>query len=261
MELEKLFGLGGRVAIVTGGAGLYGRAISEGLCEAGATVIVASRSEAGFNESCAALAKKYPIRHMKLDIKDDASVAELISGVESEYGKIDILVNNAVTPPFARSIADSSGDDWRAAFSGNAASMLVMSREAAAGMVQRKSGVIINISSIWGIVAPDYGAYEIAKQSPNPIAYGFIKGGVNMFTRSLASQLAPHGVRVNAISPGGIADDTDTEVYRKIYLGKVPLGRWAQPEDIKGAVVYLASDSASYVTGENIVIDGGYTIR
>ena len=96
---------------------------------------------------------------------------------------------------------------------------------------------------------------------PNPIAYSFIKGGLNMFTRSLASAAAPSGIRVNCISPGGIADDSDTDFYRDVYRQKTLLGRWAQPEDIKGAVIYLASDASAYVTGANLVIDGGYTIR
>lgn len=261
MGLEKLFGLTGKIAVVTGGAGLYGYAISEALCEAGATVIVASRSDGAFMEKCAGLVGRYPIFHRRLDMTDPGSVGALIAGIREEYGRLDILVNNAVTTPFGKSLHDTEPADWTSCFENNAVSLLTLCQRAADVMREQKSGVILNISSIWGTVSPDYGAYAEAGQSPNPIAYSFLKGGVNMLTRALASQLAPYGIRVNAVSPGGIADDTDTEIYREIYRKKTPLGRWAEPEDIKGAIVYLCSDAASYVTGENLVIDGGYTIR
>ena len=246
--------------MVTGGAGLYGYAVSEALCEIGATVVVASRSDDAFKEKCAGLAKDYPIYHYKLDLTSEESIGSLVGAVNDDHGRIDILVNNAVTP-FGRSLEDTSAEEWKKALEGNVLSLLLLCQKAAAGMAERGGGAILNISSIFGTVAPDYELYREAGMSPNPILYSLVKGGVNMFTRSLASYLAPAGVRVNCISPGGIADETDTELYRTAYTRKTPLGRWAEPEDIKGAVMYLASDASRYVTGANVVVDGGYTIR
>ena len=260
MKYCEMFDCTGRIAIVTGGAGLYGHAISEALCQAGATVIVASRSDKVFNERFTDMKKIHPIYHYKLDLTDVESMKSFVDKAVRDFGGMDILVNNAVTP-FGRSIDDTSAFEWTEALNGNVLSLFLLCQMAANDMRKRKKGVIINISSIWGSVAPDYGLYTQANMSPNPIAYSFIKGGINMFTRSLASFLAPDGIRVNCISPGGIADETDTEYYRRAYASKTPLGRWAEPEDIKGAVIYLASDASNYVTGENIMVDGGYTIR
>ena len=259
MKANDLFLLHGRTAVVTGGAGLYGYAITEALAEAGANVIVASRSDALFNEKCADLASKYIVSHEKLDITESSSIDATLDKINIRYGKLDILINNAITPPFGRDVLSSNDDDWAGALSGNLLSLMQICRKAADLMLEHKSGCIVNISSIWGQVAPDYTAYQEAKMQANPIAYSVVKGGMNMFTKALASQLGPHGIRVNCISPGGIADDSDTETYRAIYKRKTPLDRWAEPEDIKGAVLYFASDASAYVTGQNLTVDGGYT--
>ncbi len=257
----KDFSCSGKVAVVTGGAGLYGWAITEALAGAGAEVIVASRSKKAFEVKAASLSREAKVRHFALDMTDENSIAALVSAVDKEFGGIDILVNNAMTPPFGSCLDNTPMEDWKTALANNGASLLTMSQKAAESMKKRGGGVILNISSIWGVVSPDYDAYFQAGMNPNPIAYSFVKGGFNMATRAMASYLASSNIRVNAICPGGVADETDAESYREVYRSKTPMKRWAQPEDIQGAVVFLCSDASKYVTGVHLLVDGGYTIR
>jgi NAD(P)-dependent dehydrogenase (short-subunit alcohol dehydrogenase family) len=258
MELADLFGCKDRVAIVSGGAGLYGFAISEALCMAGAHVIVASRSDQRFASKAAQLKESYSIRHYSLDLRSEKSIAETFDRAMREFGRVDIVVNNALTP-VGRTLEQTSVTAWQDSMQGNILGLYLMSRHAAKIMQAQKSGSIINISSIYGVVAPDFQMYAEAGSGPNPVDYGFIKGGMVMFTKTLASYLGPDQVRVNCIVPGGINDDTDTPAYVAAYQRKVPLRRWARPNDIMGAVIFLASDAASYVTGATIAVDGGYT--
>lgn len=258
MELEKIFGCSGRVAIVSGGAGLYGFAISEALAEAGATVIVASRHAGQFRQKTAGSPAGARMHHRVLDLMSEESIEGLFSGTVAEFGRVDIVVNNALTP-VGGSLAGAPAERWRRSLEGNALGLFLMCRHAAAAMKPRRSGSIINIASIWGVVAPDYRTYDETGSAPNPVDYGFVKGGMVMFTRTLASNLGPDGIRVNCIVPGGIHDETDTPEYVAAYARKVPLGRWALPGDIKGAAIFLASDASSYVTGAVLPVDGGYT--
>lgn len=258
MELADIFGCKGRVAIVSGGAGLYGFAISEALCVAGAHVIVASRSDAMFARKVAQLGAKYSIRHYVLDLMSEESIAGVFDRAMREFGRVDIVVNNALTP-VGRTLEQTSTEAWKHSMQGNILGLYLMSRHAARIMQAQRAGSIINIASIWGVVAPDYRMYAETNSAPNPVDYGFMKGGMVMFTKTLASHLGPSQVRVNCIVPGGINDDTDTPEYVAAYQRKVPLGRWAAPADIMGAVIFLASDAAGYVTGTTITVDGGYT--
>ena len=258
MTSSPLFSCQGRVAIVTGGAGLYGFAISEALAEAGATVIVASRDASLFGAKTARLPKPLPLHHRPLDLNSEASIVALFESVRNEFGRVDVLVNNALAS-VGRGLSDTPVTQWMQSAQANIVGLYTTCREAAAAMKAAGGGSIINIASIWGTVAPDYAAYAETGSSPNPVDYGFIKGGMLMFTRTLASRLGADRIRVNSIIPGGVADETDNPEYVRLYARKVPLGRWAVPEDIKGAVVYLASNASSYVTGTSITVDGGYT--
>ena len=255
---SPLFSCSGRVAIVTGGAGLYGFAISEALAEFGATVVVASREKRLFESKTALLPRPLPLHHRFLDLNDESSIVGLVRTVRAEFGRVDILVNNALTP-VGSTLENTSTEQWRRSAQGNIIGHYLICREGVEAMKQTGGGSIINIASIWGVVAPDFSAYAETNSAPNPVDYGYIKGGLLMFTRTLASYLGPHKIRVNSIVPGGVADDTDNPDYVARYTRKVPLGRWARPEDIKGAVVYLASDASAYVTGASIAVDGGYT--
>ncbi len=258
MDSSHLFSCDRKVAIVSGGAGLYGFAISEALAGAGATVIAASRDKRLFESKKARLAKTLPIHHRTLDLTNEGSIEALFKDVQQEFGRVDIVVNNALTP-VGKTLEATPVEAWTRSMQGNILSLYLMCRQAAAAMKLQGGGSIINISSIWGTVAPDFLTYAETGSAPNPIDYGFIKGGMLMFTRTLASYLGRHRIRVNSIVPGGIHDETDSEAYIKAYARKVPLGRWAVPDDIKGAIVYLASDASAYVTGTNLTVDGGYT--
>lgn len=258
MELEQIFSCQGQVAIVSGGAGLYGFAISHALCQAGATVVVASRSDAAFRQKTKALTSKYPLHHRTLDLCREASIGRLFETVQRDFGRLDIVVNNALTP-VGGTLEKTPTEKWTRSMQGNVLGLFLMCRAAGEAMRAQKRGSIINISSIWGSVAPDFATYAETQSSPNPVDYGFIKGGMIMFTRTLASYLGQYNIRVNCIVPGGIHDDSDNEKYIAAYARKVPLRRWAVPDDIKGAIVFLGSNASAYITGTNVVVDGGYT--
>lgn len=258
MELDKLFSCAGKVAIVSGGAGpLYGSAISEALCQAGATVVVASRSNQRFSQKVARAGTKNPMHHRRLDLTEEESIKDLFQNVKKDFGRVDIVVNSALSP-MGKTLEGTPSEVWQRSMQGNILGLYLMCRYASEIMQKQKSGNIINISSIWGVVAPDLATYEETKSSPSPVDYGFIKGGMIMFTRTLASYLGRYNIRVNCIVPGGISDETDNAQYIAAYTRKVPLGRWAFPEDIKGAIVFLASNASAYVTGTCVTIDGGY---
>ena len=238
---------------------MYGFAITEALCQAGATVVVASRSDALLQKKAGSLKKKYPLHHHRLDLLNEDSIRDLFQDVLRDFGRVDIVVNNALTP-LGGTLEKTPTEKWFESIKGNILSQFLMCRGAAAAMsVGKQGGSIINISSIWGEVAPDFQTYAETGSAPNPVDYGFIKGGMLQFTRTLASYLGKEKIRVNSIVPGGISDDTDSKQYVAAYARKVPLGRWANPDDIKGAVIFLASNASAYVTGTNVVVDGGYT--
>lgn len=258
MSIYELFSLDGKVALVTGGAGLYGKFISEALAEAGATVYIASRDE----NKCEILASEltkigYKAFAGRLDQSDEGSVIDLYKRIINESGKIDILVNNAVLRPMKS--YDDSIDNFRLSMEVNATGLFLVTRIFSKNMIERKSGSIINIASIQGMVGPDFTLYEGTEMDVPP-DYFFHKGGLINLTRYLASKLGPYNIRVNVISPGGLfANQNPTFVKR--YSDRTFLGRMAKGEDIKGAVVFLASDASLYITGTNIIVDGGYTAK
>jgi len=237
-----MFSLKGRVAIVTGGRGLYGAPISEGLAEAGAHVIVASRDR----EACDAFAaglqgKGLSAEGAQLDLADERSVKALAAEVTNRHGRIDVLVNNAV----------SRGDygDFE-----------TLTREVLKPMKAAGAGSIINISSIQGVTAPHFPYYEEGQSSPS--GYTFEKWGLVGFTKWLAAMYGKDGIRANAVSPGGYhpqLQETRPRFY-ETYAQHTPLHKWPDRDDIKGPVCFLASDAARYVTGHNLVMDGGFTI-
>jgi len=255
--LEK-FSLLGKVAIVTGGAGLYGRFIVEGLAEAGAFVYIASRNI----ERCRGIAEEfkkegYKVEAARLDQSDEESVNDLKEKIIREKGRIDILVNNAVLRPM-RSYYDDI-EKFRISMEVNAVGIFNLTRTIGEVMKNQRNGSIINISSIQGIVGPDFTLYEGTDMDVPP-DYFFHKGGLINLTRYFASRLGPYNVRVNSVSPGGLYAGQD-ERFVERYSKRTFLGRMAEGEDIKGVVVFLASDASSYITGTNIIVDGGYTAK
>ncbi|MCM8762293.1 MAG: SDR family oxidoreductase [Candidatus Omnitrophica bacterium] len=256
--LEK-FSLKGKIAIVTGGAGLYGRCIVEGLAEAGAYVYIASRNVRNCNKLAEELKDKgYSVSGAELDQTDTESIIRLKDRVIAEQGKIDILVNNAVLRPMKG--PDGPIEDFELSMKVNATGVVNITRIIAEEMKKKKSGVIINISSIYGVLGIDPYLYEGTDMGLWAPDYAFHRAGIINITRYYASLLGPYNIRVNCISPGGLFTNQHPKFVER-YNRKTFLGRMANTEDIKGVVVFLASDASSYITGENIMMDGGLSAK
>ena len=261
MNVLESFSLKGKVALLTGGAGLYGRQIAEALAEAGATTCIASRNLAEQEAVAAGLrAAGGDVTALPLDLDDEASIRALVETIAQRFGRLDILVNNAVTR-----CACASWDQPMEAFDKslriNASALFCLTRLAAEEMKKTGGGSVINIGSYMGIRGPDplnYVGTDMMK-TPSPI-YFFEKGGMVNFTRFAASVLGPHGIRVNAIHPGGLLNN-QPEAFVRNYSANTLLGRLANETDLKGAIVFLASDASAYLTGTNIPVDGGYTAK
>ncbi len=259
VHIRELFSLKDRVAMVTGGAGRYGRQICEALAEAEATVIVASRNDGKCAEFAEELTEEgHDAAGLRLDLLDEKSVLNTAEEIKSRWGKLDVLFNNAVSVK-ASPFEGHSENDWAHDVSQNSAGLYRACRVFGNLMAQRNSGSIINIASIYGLVSPDFRIYDGHSEMTNPPSYGFFKAGMIQLTRYLAVYFAPAGVRVNCISPGGLFSTTMPAPFVEKYAERTPLGRMAGANDLKGAAVFLASDASAYITGQNLVVDGGYT--
>jgi NAD(P)-dependent dehydrogenase (short-subunit alcohol dehydrogenase family) len=253
-----LYRLAGKVALVSGGTGIVGNPIATVLSEAGATVIIASRDA----ERCRVLAQSLSQQGSKaegerLDLSSEQEIRDLRDRILKQHGRLDILFNNAV----ARAGGDlrhTTAGDWEETMRVNSTGVFLASQIFSEPMQAQKSGSIINISSIYGMVGPDFSIYEGTAMS-NPVNYSFAKSGIIGLTRYLASFLGPFGVRVNCLSPGGFWTEDTPQVFVRNYSRRTLLGRMAVPDDIKGAALFLASEASAYVTGQNIAIDGGWT--
>jgi NAD(P)-dependent dehydrogenase (short-subunit alcohol dehydrogenase family) len=273
IPVMDLFRLDGRVAVVTGGAGIYGTVITTALAEAGARVVIAARGVERCEEKAAELRESgFDARAMPLDLTSDESLLALRERVVAEMGHVDVLFNNAagralgtaleqMERKFALARAEMAGMSrqmWEGAMSVNASGLFVCSQVFGEQMKsQGQGGAIVNISSIYGMVGPDFGIYN-GTEMVNPPDYSFSKGGIINFTRYLATCYAPHGIRVNCISPGGYYTG-QPEPFLSNYERRTPLGRMACWNDLKGAAVFLASDASQYITGQNLAVDGGWT--
>ncbi|MCC6328419.1 MAG: SDR family oxidoreductase [Acidobacteria bacterium] len=257
MNTIDLFRLDGRIALVTGGAGIYGVHISRALAEAGAHVVIASRNL----DQCQKTAGELSDEGLKasaavLDLGSSGSIQALCDEVVSEFGKLDILFNNAV----ARAGGDPSTvteEDWVSAMKVNSTGFFMSCKIFGEQMIKQRSGVIVNISSIYGVVGPNFNIYE-GTDITSPANYAFAKGGMINFTRYAASYYGRFGIRVNCISPGGFQTD-QPDIFIENYAKQSLLGRMATDDDIKGAAVFLASDASAYITGHNLMVDGGWT--
>ena len=270
--VQQLFDLSGRVAIVTGGAGLLGKQFSEALVEAGASVVIASRTLdncRAWADELAAYAATLPgwrerdaataALPLAVDVTDPASSNKLVAATLDHYGRVDVLVNNAYTRGTPAPPEDLTPEAWRTWIDAGLSGAFYCAQAAAKPMLAQGSGSIINISSMYGVVGTDVRMYPPGMPVNASAAYGAIKGGLINLTRTLAVVWAPQGVRVNCISPGGFPSTTvNTEFYGR-FVDKVPLGRMGSRNDLKGAVVFLASDAGAYVVGHNLLVDGGWT--
>ena len=261
---NNLFRLDGRVAIVTGGRGLYGAGISEGLCEMGAVVIVASRSGEKCEEFAAALREKgYEAHGLALDLSDDGSIARFVAEVVARFGKIDILVNNAVDRRNMTSLQAATRQKLRDSAEVNLNGQILLSQAVIPHMKANGGGSIVNISSMRGLDCPHFPFYPEA-MGDQPVNYTTEKWAMVGLTKYMAGRYGKDRIRVNCVAPGGfnpgLADDPEKKQFVKTYIENCPLGCWANEDDIKGPVIFLASDAANYVTGATLVMDGGWTI-
>lgn len=261
-KLQELMNLAGRVGLVTGGAGHLGRTISETLAELGAAVAVLDKS--GSRVVADDLAARYgiPTLGIDIDLADENAVRNVPEQVADALGGLDVLVNNAAfvgssglagwVVPFE----EQSVDTWRQAMEVNLTAVFGLSQAAVPFMAGKTCGSIVNVASIYGVLGPDWSLYEGTAMG-NPAAYAASKGGLIQFSRWLATTVAP-SIRVNAISPGGV-ERGQPEAFRQRYESRTPLRRMACEEDFKGVVAFLASDASAYVTGQNIIVDGGWS--
>jgi len=257
-----VFSLKGKVAVVTGGGGHLGSAISEGLAEFDANLVIASKNLKKCEELSMRLSKEYGIkaRGIELDTRSFESITSCLEVIYTEMGSIDILVNNAAFGKTNISIESVSEKDWMEGIDGTLNGVFRCTQKVIPYMRKKKYGAIINISSMYGIVSPDDRIYGNSGYN-NPPDYGAGKAAILQFTRYAACHLANDGIRVNAISPGpfpGLDVQKNTSFITNLK-NRVPLGRIGMPSEIKGAVVFLASAASSYVTGQNIIVDGGWT--
>jgi len=258
MHVRELFDLSGRVALVTGGAGIYGLPISRALAEAGAQVIIASRNPDRHRAAVDHLrAEGLAVVHQPMDQGDEASIRAGRDAVLERFGRLDILVNNAVARPIRR-YDEATPERWAESLRVNATGLFLVTQLCLEPMQAQSRGSIINIASIYGVVGNDFGLYA-GLGMDSPPDYSFHKGGLINLTRYLATRFAPHGIRVNCVSPGGFQTETMPEEFVRRYSARTPLGRLAREDDIKGVIVFLASDASAYVTGQNICVDGGWT--
>jgi NAD(P)-dependent dehydrogenase (short-subunit alcohol dehydrogenase family) len=257
VNVREAFDLSGTTALVTGGAGQYGVPISEALAEAGAHVIVASRDLDACERAASRLRETGLFASAEqYDQADAGSIEALRDRVCAQHGAIDVLVNNSVARPMRR--YEDPLEAWNASMEVNATGLFAISRAFLQPMMDRGSGSLINIASVQSAVAPDFNNYE-GTQMSTPPDYHFHKHGMIGLTRYLAAMAGPYGVRVNAISPGGFETSALPASFRERYCRRVFLRRMAKHDDIKGAVVFLASRASGYITGQNLMIDGGYT--
>ena len=261
---KDLFSLDGKVAIVTGGRGLYGAGISLGLCEMGATVVIASRNGAACEEYAKELrAQGYSAIGLSLDLSDDESIKALTKEVIDRYGKIDVLVNNAVDRRNMVSLQDATREKLQNSADTNLQGQILLSQAVLEYMIPAGGGNIINISSMRGLDCPHFPFYP-ESWGDQPINYTTEKWAMVGMTKYMAGRYGKHNIRVNCIAPGGfnpgLAEDPDKKAFQKTYIDNCPLGCWANEDDIKGPVAFLASDAAGYITGATLVMDGGWTI-
>jgi NAD(P)-dependent dehydrogenase (short-subunit alcohol dehydrogenase family) len=256
---DGLFDLTGDVVLVTGGGGLIGADVCRAIECHGGTAIVAEYDE---ERGVVVASQLERGEFVHLDITDPASIDEVCDYVFAEYGRLDGLVNLAYprTEDYGQVFESVDKDDLIENISLHLGGYYAMTRTAVLRMLEHEcEGSVVNFSSIYGMQAPDFSIYD-GTDMTSPVEYAILKAGLLNFTRYLASYLGAYEIRVNGVSPGGVFDG-QRERFIENYERNVPLGRMAEPEDVLGAVVYLLSDATSYVTGHNLVVDGGWTIK
>ncbi|MBZ9795869.1 glucose 1-dehydrogenase [Mesorhizobium sp. ES1-4] len=251
--LGRLFGLEGKHAFITGASRGLGLAFAEALASAGARVTIGGRKADDLKAAADGLrAAGYSIAEAVIDVTDTRSVDRAIMAAETGTGPIDILVNNAGIQRRAP-LETFSDADWDALMATNLDGVFKVSRAVAKGMIERRGGSIINVSSVQSVLA-----------RPSIAPYAASKGAITMLTKSMAGEWGQHGVRVNAIAPGYFKTELNAalvadETFSTWLTGRTPMRRWGEVRELAGAAVFLASDAASFVSGQTLLVDGGIT--
>lgn len=268
-DYRDLFSLAGKVAVVTGGVGILGRHFCSGLAAQGAAVVVVDLDQ----EECDRLAEQItrqfgvPALGITCDVAERVQVEAMTARVLERFGQVDVLLNNAAGKTkdlgaFFAPLEDYGEEAWREVMAVNVDGLFLVARAVGREMARVGRGSIIQTASIYGVVAPDQRIYEgsfyLDRVINTPPVYSTSKAAVLGLTRHLATYWGAKGVRVNTLTPGGV-ESGQNEIFKQRYSARVPLGRMAQARELVGAVVWLASDASSYVTGQNIVVDGGLT--
>jgi NAD(P)-dependent dehydrogenase (short-subunit alcohol dehydrogenase family) len=271
----KLFALHGRTAIVTGGAGLLGAEFCRTLAKAGAAVVVADRDKLGASMLAESLVdENLSATCIETDVTDPQSVEKMVKAAVNIHGRVDILVNSAALDPkfdpqhrSEDNQETSSGafeyfplDAWNAAMNVNLTGAFLCCQAVGRVMLAQTSGVMINIASIYGMVGPDQRLYQRPGEAQQfkPVYYSVTKAGILGMTNYLATYYAGKNIRVNALTPGGVYNGHDDQ-FLQAYAARTVMGRMAHKDEMNGALLFLASDASSYMTGANLVVDGGWT--
>ena len=259
MSALEMFSIRGRVVVLTGGSGLYGRGLAAMLAEAGATLVIASRGLEKLQQVAAEeTARDFTEHAEQLDQSDEKSVLALRDRVLAKFGRVDGLVNNSVARPMKSPDAPVSA--WEESMRVNATGLFLMTRAFGEAMSAKKSGSIVNIGSMQGMIGPSLELYTGTDMGVPPPDYFFHKGGMENLTRFYAGILGPHNVRVNCLAPGGFFNH-QPEPFLTRYSEHTMLGRMAGERDLGGAVIFFLSDASRYITGANLPVDGGYTAK
>ncbi len=276
--LDDLFRLDGRVAVVTGGMGRLGSQYVQALMHAGASVAAFDVAAVPSPRVATLIAQRHPVSSHVVDILDKPALAAAMQDVVARFGAPTVLVNNAGlgSPPHAPAAENGPFEDypessWDIMLDSHLKGAFLVSQEfirrfkAARTDAPQLTGSVINVSSTYGVVAPDQSVYEYRRRGGaayyKPIGYSVAKSGVLNFTRWLAEYCAPFGVRVNTLVPGGVQEAEHAPEFVAEYVKRTPLGRMAQDDDYNGAVLFLASRASAYMTGAMLVVDGGWTAR